>query len=209
VSIRNRRLSLVMAAVAAALLVAAGMAVHRERERRQVENLVASGRAALSARVPGRAQCAAVVDWLLPRLVSQGEGAAETAWQVVADCAMLAGRWEQAVTAWRTLADRAPRELGPQLGLSRALAQAGQHAAALEAARRAVGLEPQSWRAKRALGLAAAAGGDIEAAIAALEQARALAPGHEQATLARQLDDVIARRVTPPAGVGAGGRTAR
>jgi Flp pilus assembly protein TadD len=197
---RSRFLSRGLSALAAALLVAAGMAVHRERERRHLEEVVASGRAALSARVPGRAQCAAAVDWLVPRLASQGEDASDTAWRVVADCAVLSARWEAAVTAWQTLADRTPRDVGPQLALSRALVQAGQHAEALGVARRALQLAPQSWQAQRALGVAAAGLGDIDAAVVALEQARALAPGYEQGSLERQLADVLARRATSAAG---------
>lgn len=191
---RSRRVSVVLAAVAAALLVAAGIVLYHERERRHLEAVVASGRAALTARVPGTAQCSAAVDWLAPRLAEQGEQAAEAAWRVVGDCAMLSGRWTEAVTAYRALADRAPREAGPQLDLSRALTRTGRHTEAVDAARRALALAPQAWRADRGLALAAAGAGDLDTAVAALERARALAPAHEHPALERQRADLAARR---------------
>jgi hypothetical protein len=201
-SSRSTRFSVVLAAVAAALLLAAGLAVHHERERRKFDGVVASGRAALSARVPGTAQCAAAVDWLAPRLAEQGEQAPEAAWRVVAECAMLSGRRLEAVTAYRALADRAPREAGPQLDLSRALTRAGRHTEAVDAARRALGLAPQAWQAERGLALAAAGAGDLDTAVAALERARAFAPVHERPALERQLADLAARRgrAAPAAG---------
>jgi tetratricopeptide (TPR) repeat protein len=209
-SSRSRRLSIVLSAAAAALLLAAGVALHHERERRHLEAVVASGRAALAARVPGTAQCTAAVDWLLPRLAQQRTSANEAAWRVAGDCAMLSGRWAEAVTAYQALADRAPREAGPQRDLSRALTRAGRHTEAVDAARRALGLAPQAWQAERGLALAAAGAGDLDTAVAALERARALSPAHEHPALERQLADLAARRGRPaPASGGTTGQPGR
>lgn len=194
---RTRLVSLALAIIAVVVAVTAWMGVQRERERRQFEALVTAGRSAVSARPPGTAQCAAVVDKLKPRLEEDAAAASDAAWRVLGDCAMLTRRWPEAVTAYREIATRQPQQSRAHGDLSRALTRAGQHLEAVRAAQLSVQLAPDAWQAQRVLGLAAAGAGDLPTAIAAIERAMTLVPDAEKPAAARLLAELQARRDQP------------
>lgn len=96
------------------------------------------------------------------------------------DALAAAGRYDEAISAFRCALTLAPRHAAAEAGLGFALQASGDGAGALAAFERAASLAPQSVPILTNLGAALQAAGRPDDALAVLARARALAPGHPE-----------------------------
>lgn len=96
------------------------------------------------------------------------------------DALAAAGRFDDAISAFRRALALEPRHAAAQAGLGIALQASGDGAGALAAFERAASLAPQSAPILTNFGAALQAAGRLDDALAILARARALAPGHPE-----------------------------